>query len=63
MPIYTYQCDSCGETIEKYQPFDSEPLTKCPNCELDKLKRKIQPVVVKFTGNGFYQTDNRESDE
>ena len=60
MPIYVYQCTTCDEIIEANQPFDDDPLVTCPNCGLDKLKRKIQSVSIKFIGNGFYINDNKK---
>jgi putative FmdB family regulatory protein len=58
MPIYVYQCDSCGVTFERQQHFSDEPLTDCPECD-GHLHRIIQPVGIVFKGSGFYVTDNR----
>jgi len=33
MPIYVYQCDSCGVTFERQQSFNDAPLTDCPECD------------------------------
>jgi putative FmdB family regulatory protein len=58
MPIYTYQCENCGERFEAKQSFADMPLTVCPSCE-GKIHRVIQPVGVVFKGSGFYVTDSR----
>jgi len=58
MPIYVYQCDSCGVTFERQQHFSDDPLTDCPECD-GHLHRVIQPVGIVFKGSGFYVTDNR----
>ncbi|OQY21360.1 MAG: hypothetical protein B6I34_07435 [Anaerolineaceae bacterium 4572_32.1] len=58
MPIYVYQCDSCGVTFERQQHFSDAPLTDCPECD-GHVHRVIQPVGVVFKGSGFYVTDNR----
>jgi putative FmdB family regulatory protein len=58
MPIYTYQCEDCGERFEAKQSFSDAPLTICPTCE-GKIHRVIQPVGVVFKGSGFYVTDSR----
>jgi len=58
MPIYLYQCDSCGVRFEKFQRMSAEPLTDCPECDGD-VRRIIQPVGIIFKGSGFYVTDNR----
>ncbi len=58
MPVYTYECENCGERFEARQSFNDEPLTVCPTCE-GKLYRVIQPVGIVFKGSGFYVTDSR----
>ncbi|MCD6552984.1 MAG: zinc ribbon domain-containing protein [Anaerolineae bacterium] len=58
MPIYVYQCDTCGMTFERRQSITDEPLHDCPECE-GHVHRVIQPVGVIFKGSGFYVTDNR----
>jgi putative FmdB family regulatory protein len=58
MPIYTYECENCGERFEAKQSFSDEPLAVCPTCE-GKLYRVIQPVGIVFKGSGFYVTDSR----
>lgn len=58
MPIYVYQCDSCGVTFQRQQSFSDPPLVECPECD-GCVHRVIQPVGVVFRGSGFYVTDNR----
>jgi putative FmdB family regulatory protein len=58
MPVYTYECENCGERFEAKQKFSDEPLTVCPTCE-GPVHRVIQPVRVVFKGSGFYVTDSR----
>jgi putative FmdB family regulatory protein len=59
MPIYQYECDTCGIRFERLQRMSDEPLTECPECE-GKVHRVIQPVGIIFKGSGFYITDNRQ---
>jgi putative FmdB family regulatory protein len=59
MPIYLYECDSCGVRFERMQRMSAQPLTDCPECE-GHVHRVIQPVGVIFKGSGFYITDNRK---
>lgn len=59
MPIYLYQCDSCGVRFERVQRMSEDPLTDCPECN-GQVHRVIQPVGVIFKGSGFYITDNRQ---
>ena len=58
MPIYTYECESCGERFEARQSFQDTSLTVCSTCE-GELHRIIQPVGIVFKGSGFYVTDSR----
>ena len=59
MPIYQYECDTCGVRFERMQRMSEEPLNECPECE-GKVHRVIQPVGIIFKGSGFYITDNRQ---
>jgi putative FmdB family regulatory protein len=59
MPIYLYECDSCGVRFERLQRMSEAPLTGCPECD-GHVHRVIQPVGVIFKGSGFYITDNRQ---
>ena len=58
MPMYVYQCDTCGLTFERRQRMTEAPLIDCPECE-GQVHRVIQPVGIVFKGSGFYVTDNR----
>ncbi len=60
MPIYLYQCDTCGVRFERSQRMTEEPLTQCPECDEGHVHRVIQPVGIIFKGSGFYVTDNRQ---
>jgi len=59
MPIYLYQCDTCGVRFERRQHIAEPPLVECPECD-GRVRRIIQPVGVIFRGSGFYVTDNRQ---
>ena len=60
MPIYEYECFSCGTHFERRQRFDEEPVGICPGCQ-GKARRVIHCVPVIFKGSGFYVTDNPKS--
>ena len=60
MPMYLYQCDTCGVRFERMQRFTEEALTDCPECD-GRVHRIIQPVGIIFKGSGFYVTDNRQA--
>ena len=58
MPLYEYECESCGVRFERRQHMEDEPVKTCPECGGD-VHRLIQPVGIIFKGSGFYVTDNR----
>lgn len=60
MPLYEYECESCGVRFERRQSFSEAPARVCPECG-GKVHRLIQPVGIVFKGSGFYVTDNRSS--
>jgi len=60
MPVYVYECDTCGVRFERTQKMTDPPLTDCPECE-GHVHRVVQPVGIVFKGSGFYVTDNRKA--
>lgn len=59
MPIYTYRCESCGVQFEEHQHYTDPPLTACPECGEEALRKLYLPVGIVFKGSGFYSTDHR----
>ena len=57
MPIYEYQCEACGHILETLQKISDEPLTKCPECGEDALKKLISASAFRLKGGGWYETD------
>ena len=63
MPTYDFVCDACGHTFEEWQSFHDEPLTKCPTCKKNKVRRLIGTgAAIVFKGSGFYETDYRRDE-
>jgi putative FmdB family regulatory protein len=61
MPIYEYQCANCGHQLEELQSISEPPLTKCPKCGKDTLKKLIgSGGGLIFKGSGFYLTDYKK---
>lgn len=56
MPIYEYQCRSCGKLTEVMQRVDDPPLTTCSECG-QPLKKLISAPAFQFKGSGWYVTD------
>ncbi|NPA26272.1 MAG: FmdB family transcriptional regulator [Chloroflexi bacterium] len=61
MPTYTFKCDVCGVTFDKWLSFrDDQSQVRCPNGHTQVHRVYYAPAVV-FKGSGFYVTDNRGS--
>jgi len=56
LPLYEYQCENCGATIEKIQKFSDPPLEICEKCK-GRLERLISSPAIQFKGSGWYVTD------
>jgi len=57
MPIYEYQCQSCGHEMEALQKMSDAPLTDCPACKAASLQKKISAAGFRLKGGGWYETD------
>ena len=58
MPMYEYECLTCGIHFERRQHFSDPPLQQCPECR-GEVRRVFSPPAIVFKGSGFYVTDNR----
>jgi len=56
MPLYEYQCQSCGHRFEKIQKFSDAPLASCPTCG-GALEKLLSSPAIQFKGSGWYITD------
>ncbi len=57
MPIYEYQCQSCGHQMEALQKISDEPLKDCPVCHEPELSKLISAASFRLKGGGWYETD------
>tara|TARA_R110001592_G_scaffold284759_1_gene553080 strand:+ start:364 stop:750 length:387 start_codon:yes stop_codon:yes gene_type:complete len=57
MPIYEYQCESCGHRLEIIQKMSDARLTDCPNCQKPELKKLVSAAAFRLKGGGWYETD------
>ncbi len=62
MPLYEYQCGTCGTTFEQLQRFGEAPVQQCPRGHA-QVRRVYTPVGIIFKGSGFYTTDYRTSSD
>ncbi len=59
MPIYEYQCTTCGHQLESLQKMADEPLKICPVCQQSTLTRLVSAAGFQLKGSGWYATDYR----
>ena len=58
MPTYDYICNDCNKMYEYFQSMSDNPLTKCPECKKNSLRRVISGGTgLIFKGSGYYLTD------
>ena len=62
MPIYEFQCQSCGNEVEVLQKISDAPLTICPACGKDEMKKKVSAAAFRLSGGGWYETDFKSGD-
>ena len=56
MPIYEYECTTCGNVEEALQKFSDKPLKKCKHCS-GKLHKLVSQSTFHLKGTGWYVTD------
>lgn len=56
MPLFEYQCQSCGTRVEVIQRHDAPPPGQCEKCG-GALKKLLSAPAIQFKGSGFYKTD------
>lgn len=61
MPIYEYQCPSCGATKELILKPGEEPRPSCTGCR-KRMKRIISPTAFILKGAGWFVNDYPSQD-
>ena len=61
MPIYEYRCGECGQDLEVLQKVSEPPLTECPACGKQALKKQLSAAGFQLKGSGWYATDFKGS--
>jgi putative FmdB family regulatory protein len=57
MPLYEYQCDTCGHKFEVIQKFSDPPAATCTKCGKGPVTRLFSSPAIQFKGSGWYITD------
>jgi putative FmdB family regulatory protein len=56
MPLYEYECESCGHRFELIQKFSDPPAEHCPVCG-GPVRKLLSSPAIQFKGTGWYITD------
>ena len=59
MPIYAYQCESCGHAQDVLQKISDPLLTVCPACGAATYEKQVRAAGFQLKGSGWYVTDFR----
>jgi putative FmdB family regulatory protein len=57
VPIYEYQCEECGNKLEKLMKLSDPAPVTCPACEKPGLKKQVSAAAFRLKGSGWYETD------
>jgi len=62
MPIYDYQCTSCGCKKEVMRKVSEASLTMaCPECGQETFAKQVSAPNFQLNGTGWYATDFKGS--
>ena len=57
MPIYEFECLSCGQRFDRLQKLSDPDPTDCPSCGAPQVKRALTAAAFRLKGGGWYETD------
>lgn len=57
MPIYDFQCISCGYKGELMRKMSESSTTTCPDCESVTFTKMLSAPSFQLNGTGWYATD------
>jgi len=58
MPIYEYECQSCGKSFERLQKMSDPNPEQCDHCGQGPIKKLISLSGFILKGSGYYTTEN-----
>ena len=57
MPIFDYKCDACEHNFDVLQRLGADPLTLCPECGSEALKKLVSAPAFHLKGKGWRNSD------
>lgn len=57
MPIYEFECSSCGARFDRLQKLSDPDPDTCPDCGASHVRRRVTAPAFRLSGSGWYETD------
>ena len=57
MPIYEFECPTCGEVFDRLQKLSDPDPDVCPQCGKAGVRRRVTAPQFRLAGSGWYETD------
>ena len=57
MPIYEFECPTCGERFDRLQKLSDPDPDACPQCGAPGVRRRLTAPSFRLSGSGWYETD------
>lgn len=57
MPIYEFECRSCGHVWDRLQKMSDPDPQNCPSCGVEQVGRRMTAAAFRLKGGGWYETD------
>src|SRR5512146_464953 len=57
MPIYEFECLTCGDRFDRLQKLSDPDPDACPQCGAASVRRRLTAPSFRLAGSGWYETD------
>ena len=57
MPIYAFECATCGHSFDRLQRLSDADPSQCPACGANTVRRQLTAPSFRLAGSGWYETD------
>ena len=57
MPIYEFECSTCGTRFDRLQKLSDPDPDTCPECGASSVRRNVTAPSFRLSGSGWYETD------
>jgi putative FmdB family regulatory protein len=60
MPIYDFQCTSCGHKDELMRKISEASTIVCPKCSKETFSKMLSAPSFQLSGSGWYASDFKD---